>query len=97
MRIMLISALLFLAGCSEGDGRYEQYGAGGYPRQNQSNYTARWPPPLILDTKTGCLFAVERERFVVVTRTEDGKTVPKKGDPREKYGLILRPLDRERC
>ena len=82
MRIVLISALLFLAACGDGTGRYVPFDRGG---------------ETVLDTRTGCLFAVERERFVVVTTTEEGKTIPKKGNPREKYGLILRPLDRERC
>ena len=44
MRIVLISALLFLAACSEGNGRYGQYGRSGMG---------------VLDTRTGCLFMIE--------------------------------------
>ena len=105
MRIVLISALLFLAACSEGDGRYVQYGRSG---------------GMVLDTRTGCLLIVEPDQGFVLSEgtrqeltaderfqglSDDAKQIvierlSRKEAEGQRWAIgnvHLRPLDKERC
>ncbi len=74
MKRLLIVVVLLLAGCSDGPGRYAAIGIG--------------PPPVILDTKTGCILRVERNEWVQESPNGKGKTI---------YSFTLVPVTKERC
>ncbi len=74
MKRLLIVAVLLLAGCSDGTGRYTSITGG--------------PPPMILDTKTGCILTVERSDWTL--ESPDGKK-------EDVYIFSLVPLTKERC
>ena len=105
MRMILVFALLFLAACGQGDGRYVQYGQ---------------KAGMVLDTRTGCLLIVEPDQGLVLSEStrqeltsderfqdlsDDAKQIvidrlsrkEAEGQPWVIGNMHLRPLDKERC